>query len=296
MVFALLRSLCCPRSARLLEVEHRDVELCESVDTPPPTADPDRLRAETPAALYAALKPLEGGKHPPMRLLKGSWIRQRAVEVREAKARGDTAAVRKLAITYRQEMPEEAFMTVEEVEELRKQIPDYERRLAVAGMSYCWETREHPDPEGNSLLALADALDKCYMEKQKSGMMDPYQRFPSDIGIFWDYPCIFQHPPGGKRTDEQDRLFKVRPRTPRPCRRCPCACCLQPLGPTLAPPLATVGAGSPRSDLRARGHDHLPAHRLGAPHPAVVLSERLDQLRVRSAPTHARTPLTTRLA
>ena len=46
MVFALLRSLCCPRSARLLEVEHRDVELCESVDAPPPTADPDRLRAE----------------------------------------------------------------------------------------------------------------------------------------------------------------------------------------------------------------------------------------------------------
>ena len=32
-------------------------------------------------------------------------------------------------------------------------------RLAVAGMSYCWETREHPDPEGNSLLALADALE-----------------------------------------------------------------------------------------------------------------------------------------
>ena len=178
-------------------------------------------------------------------------------------------------------------MTVKEVKKVSQKIEPYWRRLAVAGMSYCWETREHPDPEGNSLLALADALDKCYEEKQKREYA--YRTFPSDIGIFWDYPCIFQHPPGGKRTDEQDRLFKVRPRTPRPCRRCPCACCLPPLGPTLAPPLATVGAGSPRSDLRARGHDHLPAHRLGAPHPPVVLSERLDQLRVRSAParTHA---------
>ena len=180
-------------------------------------------------------------------------------------------------------------MAVEEVEELSKEMRSGYRRLAVAGMSYCWETREHPDPEGNSLLALADALDKCYEEKQKREGEDPYRFFPSDIGIFWDYPCIFQHPPGGKRTDEQDRLFKVRPRTPRPCGCCACACCLPPLGPTLAPPLATVGAGSPRSDLRARGHDHLPARRLGAPHPPVVLSERLDQLRVRSAP--ARTHL-----
>ena len=215
----------------------------EGVQAEEPRAE-DRLRAATPAALYAALKPLKQGKHPPMRLLKSSWIWERAKKLREAKARGDTAAVRKLAITYRQEMPEEAFMTVEEVEELSKRIdPDW-KRLAVAGMSYCWETREHPDPEGNSLLALADALDKCYEEKQKDeDEYGPYWRFPSDIGIFWDYPCIFQHPPGGKRTDEQDRLFKVRPRTPRPCRCCACACCLPPLGSTLAPPLATVGAG-----------------------------------------------------
>ena len=177
-------------------------------------------------------------------------------------------------------------MAVEEVQRHSKQIPSGCRRLAVAGMSYCWETREHPDPEGNSLLALADALDKCYEEKQKGYA---YFSFPSDIGIFWDYPCIFQHPPGGKRTDEQDRLFKVRPRTPRPCRRCACACCSPPLGPTLAPPLATVGAGRPRSDLRARGHDHLPARRLGAPHPPVLLSERLDQLRVKSAPARTHT-------
>ena len=38
--------------------------------------------------------------------------------------------------------------------------------------------------------------------------MGPYGEFPDEIGIFWDYPCLFQHPPGGKRTPEQDELFK----------------------------------------------------------------------------------------
>ena len=117
-------------------------------------------------------------------------------------------------------------MTVEEVEELSKKVHSNCRRLAVAGMSYCWETREHPDPEGNSLLALADALDKCYEEKQKDEYYGPYHDFPSDIGIFWDYPCIFQHPPGGKRTEEQERCFKVLPHGARMQRlRCCVLCC-----------------------------------------------------------------------
>ena len=58
-------------------------------------------------------------------------------------------------------------MTVEEVERLSGTIGSMNRRLAAAAVSYCWETREHPDPEGNSFLALADALEKCYEEKGK---------------------------------------------------------------------------------------------------------------------------------
>ena len=86
------------------------------------------------------------------------------------------------------------------------------KRLAAAAVSYCWETREHPDPECNSFLALADALEKCYEEKRKDTIQ--YENFPEDIAIFWDYPCLFQHPPGGKRTEEQDRVFKVRAAPP----------------------------------------------------------------------------------
>ena len=168
----------------------------------------NRLRAKTPAAFYAAMKPIEPGGAATFRFLKGSWIRKHAKKIRKAKKRGDKKALKNLAIKFRQEMPEEAFMTVEEVERLSGTLEGHYKRLAAAAVSYCWETREHPDPECNSFLALADALEKCYEEKKKGEI--EYRGFPEDIAIFWDYPCLFQHPPGGKRTEEQDRVFKVR--------------------------------------------------------------------------------------
>ena len=103
-------------------------------------------------------------------------------------------------------------MTVEEVKRLSGMISHMYNRLAATAVSYCWETREHPDPECNSFLALADALEKCYEEKREGEQK--YEDFPEDIAIFWDYPCLFQHPPGGKRTEEQDRVFKVRAAPP----------------------------------------------------------------------------------
>ena len=62
-------------------------------------------------------------------------------------------------------------------------------------------------PEGDSLIAIADALEECYRKKEE-GDEYAYKYFPDEMGIFWDYPCLFQHPPGGKRTPEQDELFK----------------------------------------------------------------------------------------
>ena len=61
-------------------------------------------------------------------------------------------------------------------------------------------------PEGDSLIAIADALEECYRKKEEDEYA--YKEFPEELGIFWDYPCLFQHPPGGKRTPEQDELFK----------------------------------------------------------------------------------------
>ena len=58
-----------------------------------------------------------------------------------AKAKGDAKAVRALALARRQEMPEEAFITVEELK--RHQPESYAIRLnrvAVAACSYCTPT------------------------------------------------------------------------------------------------------------------------------------------------------------
>ena len=48
----------------------------------------------------------------------------------------------------------------------------------------------------------------CEADELPAGL--EVEEFPDELGIFWDYPCLFQHPPGGKRTEEQDRVFKVR--------------------------------------------------------------------------------------
>ena len=168
-------------------------------------------------------------------------------------------------------------MTVEEVERLSGTIESYLKRLAAAAVSYCWETREHPDPEGNSFLALADALEKCYEEKKKEPLFQ-YRHFPEDIAIFWDYPCLFQHPPGGKRTEEQDRVFKVRAAPPLLLL----LCCSHALHLFRHTHMHAVWPREPRSGLCARRHDHLPASRLGAAHSPV--------LRTRTLGRHTHTP------
>ena len=170
----------------------------------------DALGYHDPEPLYDALRPLEPGGQAPMALLKATWIVAQGKKLRAAKKRRDADAVRALAIKPRQQMEADvpdAYMTLDEVKKHSKKIDSYNRRLAAGGVSYCWETREHPDPEGNSLLALADAIEECHLQKREE-RYGRYGGFPSEMGIFWDFPCLFQHPPGGTRTADEDKLFK----------------------------------------------------------------------------------------
>jgi len=100
-------------------------------------------------AFYNALRPREPGGEAPMAVLKSSYVRRLGKEMKEAKKIEDpqrrAEAVAKLAITYRQAMPKEAFMTPEEVEEQSKKINSMFHRLAAAGVSYCWKLPNHPD-------------------------------------------------------------------------------------------------------------------------------------------------------
>ena len=101
------------------------------------------------SAFYNALRPLEPGGEAPMAVLKSSYVRQLGKELKEAKKIEEpqrrAEAVAKLAITYRQAMPKDAFMTPEEVEEQSKKIDPFYRRLAAAGIRYCWDLPTHPE-------------------------------------------------------------------------------------------------------------------------------------------------------
>uniref|UniRef100_A0A0G4GJZ2 Uncharacterized protein n=1 Tax=Chromera velia CCMP2878 TaxID=1169474 RepID=A0A0G4GJZ2_9ALVE len=69
----------------------------------------------------------------------------------------------------------------------------------LLAVSYPWLSQEHPDPEGFRLRSVLEQLEKHWWAQEGS---------PVTVFVFWDYLSLFQHPPGGRRTDAQDALFK----------------------------------------------------------------------------------------
>uniref|UniRef100_A0A0K6SB05 Uncharacterized protein n=1 Tax=Chromera velia CCMP2878 TaxID=1169474 RepID=A0A0K6SB05_9ALVE len=70
----------------------------------------------------------------------------------------------------------------------------------LVAVSYPWLSREHPDPEGFRLRSVVEQLDQ-YWWAQEGSLVSAY--------VFWDFLSLYQHPPGSKRTSEQDALFKA---------------------------------------------------------------------------------------
>uniref|UniRef100_A0A0G4HXG7 Uncharacterized protein n=1 Tax=Chromera velia CCMP2878 TaxID=1169474 RepID=A0A0G4HXG7_9ALVE len=68
----------------------------------------------------------------------------------------------------------------------------------LVAFSYPWLSQEHPDAEGFRLRSVLKHLDKQWWAQEGS---------PVTAFVFWDYLSLFQHPPGGRRTDAQDALF-----------------------------------------------------------------------------------------
>ena len=62
-------------------------------------------------------------------------------------------------------------------------------RLQAAASSYCWLTPAHPDPLGEQLVSLAEAI-----EKAETAQHD-FQRFPSEAAIFIDFGSLCQKDP-----------------------------------------------------------------------------------------------------
>ena len=64
------------------------------------------------------------------------------------------------------------------------------RRLHAAASSYCWLTPAHPDPLGEQLVSLAEAIEKAETEGTYAHL-----RFPSEAAIFIDFGSLCQKDP-----------------------------------------------------------------------------------------------------
>ena len=80
-------------------------------------------------------------------------------------------------------------MSVERLKELERGHEFGGYKLAAAASSYCWLSPAHPDPLGEQLVSLAEAIEKA--EKNR----DTDQRFPSEAAIFVDYGSLCQKDP-----------------------------------------------------------------------------------------------------
>ena len=115
-----------------------------------------------------------------IRLVRTSWLLQQPPEFRiqwrqqlEALERGDEGLSPLLS-------PEEAVSLVRQGDR------------SVGVLSYAWLSPGDPDPAGRRLEVLRRSLAKL----------------PNIAALFWDYASLYQHPPGGLRTKDEDASFE----------------------------------------------------------------------------------------
>ena len=78
-------------------------------------------------------------------------------------------------------------MSVERLKELKRGDSGGGSKLAAAASSYCWLSPAHPDPLGEQLVSLAEAIEKA---ETRDG-----RKFPSEAAIFIDFGSLCQKDP-----------------------------------------------------------------------------------------------------
>ena len=139
-----------------------------------PTTDPRRYTS--PESIWEALEKKD------VRLVKSSWI----------EAHSETGE----PLPRRQELPEEAFITVEELKrqyEHSQSLYDPGKEddvVPIVGISFCWDTPPHPDPRGMQLATVAAALKREMPKyvKFKDVFGEETPGF-TDMGVFWGAPA-----------------------------------------------------------------------------------------------------------
>ena len=136
-------------------------------------------RYTDPEELWLALE--AGGGNATL-ILRASWVmKQRGGRLPK---RGD-------------HLPPEATITVAELRAIAKACECKYGALPVIALSHFWRTKEHPDPDGETLMLVIAALEKQWPKFQNKGV--------SDLGILIDFSAFWQAP----RTPEQDVAFKA---------------------------------------------------------------------------------------
>jgi len=129
------------------------------------------------ASLFDALACTVQGLHP-VRLVRMSWLLQQ----------------RGTVLKRRQELPEEAFVPAGELRQVWEagERGGRDKVAPIITISFCWDTRDHPDPTGKQLELVIDTLEK---ERHKYAALR--LGFPgfTEMGIFWDWPSLLQGDP-----------------------------------------------------------------------------------------------------
>lgn len=152
--------------------------------------------------LYAMMEERDGGP-PPVRLVRSTWIKARAAKIRAAGSASDRRA---FAMPRRQQLEHEdpsAFISAEELRELRWPRGQ-DHRHCIGALSYCWLTPQHPDPEGEQLVALADSI-----QEEEIGHLQHStgEHFPHEAGFFIDFMSVCQKDESGERTPQEQQAF-----------------------------------------------------------------------------------------
>jgi len=126
-------------------------------------------------------------RHPskPVRLLK-------ATKIVELWKQGKVLA-------RRQELPDDFFLTAEQVEELWKNSGleeegggNYDGVLPIIVISFCWLSAAHCDPDGLHLATIAKALEREMPKYAKSNYaFDGFK----EMAVFWDWASLSQKDP-----------------------------------------------------------------------------------------------------
>jgi len=107
------------------------------------------------------------------------------------------------ALPRRQECPADAYISLEELKAIFKSSkarPPSARykRLPIVAISYCWHTKQHPDPQGVTLKLIAIKLLEYMQTFAKYGI--------KEVGVFVDWSSLYQPP---YESTEQYKAFKT---------------------------------------------------------------------------------------